>query len=237
MRAVIGTVPAIVILLWSPVAAAQAPAAPEGPVVVTSGSAFVSRAPDRAFVTVATETRAPGPVEAQRKNAEAMTAVQARLKSAGIPTDAVRTTSYNLREDSDFVQGKRVPRGYVVTSAIEVRTDDLERLGALLDAVVASGANAINQVRFDLKNRAAVEREALALAVADARAKAEAAARGAGLAIGEILRVDAQDVRAPRPFPVAAMGVAGGVAADSPIAAGELEVHAQVTVTARLVRP
>ena len=112
------------------------------------------------------------------------------MKQAGIPADAVRTLSFNLREDVDWVNGKRTPRGYVVANAIEVRVDKLEDLGALLDAAVTAGATNVSSIRFDLKDRSGAEREAVRLAVADARARADAAADGAGASVIKVVRIE-----------------------------------------------
>ena len=62
----------------------------------------------------------------------------------------------------------------------------------MLEIAVGSGATSLNGIRFDMKDQAKLEREALRLAVADARAKADAAAAGAGRTIDRIMRVDEQ---------------------------------------------
>src|SRR6478735_4659028 len=62
------------------------------PAIVTNGEATVRRTPDVAFVSIAVETRARTPREAQQLNADAMSAVQQRVAKAALPRDAVRTT-------------------------------------------------------------------------------------------------------------------------------------------------
>ena len=151
---------------------------------------MVRRAPDQAFVTVSVESRARNPRDAQRQNAEAMTAVQQRIAAAGVPKDAVRTLGYNIQQEFDYVEGRRVARGYLARNAVEVRVDAIDRTGDILDAAVQAGATSVASVRFDLKDRAAAEREALRLAVVDARARADAAAAGAGRAVDRVLRID-----------------------------------------------
>ena len=64
------------------------------------------RAPDRAFLTVTVEGAGQSPREAQRLNAEAMTAVQQRLAAARVAKDAIRTLGYDLEQEFDFVQGR-----------------------------------------------------------------------------------------------------------------------------------
>ena len=207
--------------------AAQEPAEPS---IVTTGEAVVRRAPDRAFLVAAVETRARDPKEAQSQNAKAMSAVQARVASAGVPKDAVRTLGYNIQQEFDFTNGRRVPRGYVARNALEVRVDALESLGQLLDAVVQAGATSISGIRFDLRDRAGAEREALRLAVVDARARAEAAASGVGRSIDRVLRIDDTRREVARPMPMMAREVAQADVA-TPIEAGEIEIHAQATLT------
>jgi uncharacterized protein len=211
---------------------AQEPSTPAVPAIVTTGEAVVRRAPDRAFLVASVETRARDPKEAQTQNAKAMSAVQARVASAQIPKDAVRTLGYNIQQEFDFTNGRRVPRGYVARNAIEVRVDALENLGELLDAVVQAGATSIGGIRFDLRDRAGAEREALRLAVADARARAEAAASGVGRTIDRVLRIDDTRREIPRPVPMAMMAREAAQAdAATPVEAGEIEIRAQATLT------
>ena len=109
-----------------------------------------------------------------------------------------------MQYEWDFVNGKRVGRGYVARNTVEVRVDSVDRVGEYLEIAVASGATSLGGVRFDLKDRAKLEREALRLAVADARAKAEAAAAGAGRSIERIVRIDEQGGGGPPvPMPLA----------------------------------
>jgi uncharacterized protein YggE len=216
--------------------AAQESARPQEPVVTTVGEATLRRPPDRAFITISVETRAKSPRDAQRQNAEAMSAVQQRLAQTRLGGDAIRTTGYNIQQEFDFVQGKRVPREFVARNGLEVRVDDVTRTGEILDAVVESGATSVSGVRFDLKDRDGAEREALRLAVADARARADAAVAGAGRSIDRVLRIeDSRDssIGPPRPM-VMTMARSAESAAPTPVEPGYIEIHARVTLTASM---
>jgi uncharacterized protein len=211
---------------------AQETPAAQTPVIVTVGEAVGRRAPDRAFVTVSVETRAKSPREAQRLNAEAMTAVQQRLAQSQIPKESMRTTGYGLQQEFDFVQGRRVPREFVARNGIELRVDDIARAGDTIDAAVQSGATSVSDIRFDLQDRDIVEREALKLAVADARARAESAAAGAGRSIDRVLRIeDAREAGPPRPVMRFA---AAQESVQTPIEPGFIEIRARVTLTASM---
>ena len=148
----------------------QPPLNPDLPVIVTSGEATIRRVPDQAFVTVSVEARARTPRDAQKQNADAMTAVQQKLVEAGIQKEAIRTTGYSIQQEFDFTNGRRVPRDYFAQNGLEVRLDGVERVGEILDLVVQAGATSVQGVRFDIKDRTMLERDVLMHAVQDARA-------------------------------------------------------------------
>ena len=231
--------PILAVLLASvpvAVAAAQAPAPHvEGPVIVTSGEGVVKLAPDRVWVSIAAESRAKNPRDAQRTNSEAMNAVLAKIKGTGLPEGAIRTSGYDLQPEFDYANGRQTLRGYVARNTIEVRVDDVSRVGEILDLAVGSGATSVSGVRFDLKDRAGADREALRRAVADARARADAAVSGAGLHVDRVLRIEEQRAFVPEPRPVMMMRQAvNAESAQPPVAPGEIEVRATVTLTAAI---
>jgi len=206
---------------------------PSEPAIVTFGTGVIQAVPDRAWVSITAESRAPNPRDAQRRNVEAMSPVQEKLRAAGIPADAIRTVTYDLQPEWDFVNNRRVSRGYVARNTIEVRVDVTDRVGEVLEIAVGSGATGLGGIRFDLKDRAKLEREALTLAVADARAKADAIAAGAGQSVARVLRIAEQ--HSISESPVQFRAVAQDVRSDTPpISAGQMELRAQVTLTVEL---
>ena len=144
---------ALILLLVAPaVAAAQQPRTE--PVVVTMGEGVIQAVPDRAWVNISAESRASSPREAQKRNADAMAPVQAKLRAAGIGADAIKTIAYDLQQEWDFVNNRRVSRGYVARNSIEVRVDAIDRVGEVLEIAVGTGATSVGGIRFDLKDRA-----------------------------------------------------------------------------------
>ena len=209
-----------------------AAAATERPVIVTTGEGVVKLAPDRVWISIAAESRAKSPRDAQRANADAMKAVLDKLKALGLAADAVRTSGYDLQPEYDYVNGRQTLRDYVARNTVEVRIDEVGRAGDVLDAAVGSGATSVSGVRFDLKDRSGAEREALRLAVADARARANAAAAGADLHVERVLRIEEQRITVPEPRPLPMVRTMAMQAdAATPITPGELEVRATVTMT------
>lgn len=225
---------AIALLLAPVPALAQQPPVPPQPVIVTSGEGVVKKAPDRAWVTVAAESRAKTAAEAQRLNTDAMTAVLDKIKAAGIPADAIQTTGYNLQPEFDYANGRQSLRDYLARNQIQVRIDTLAKTGDVIAAAVGTGATNVSNVRFDLKDRESAEREALRLAVRDARGRADAAAAGAAVQLGIVVRIDEQRDVEPiiRPMAAARMMAESGVAAAPvPVEAGEIEIRSRVTLT------
>lgn len=219
------------LVVAAPRMTAQEPAPAAPPVVVTTGHATLTAMPDRAFVTIAAESRSKISADAQRQNAEAMTAVMQKLQQAGVAREAVRTIGYDLQPEFDYANGRQTLRGYVARNTIEARVDAIDRVGAVVDAAGSGGATSIGGVRFDVKNRETLERDALRQAVAEARARAEAAAAGAGRTVDRVIRIEEE--RAPDIVrPMMRMAVAEG--APTPIAPSTVEITAKVTLTAAL---
>jgi hypothetical protein len=202
--------------------------------VVVIGTATVQRAPDVAFVSVGVESRAKSPREAQQQNATAMTAIVNRLGQLSVGSDARKTLGLRLDQEYDVVGGRRVSRGFVARNVLEVRVDDLVRAGELADAAVQAGATSIDGIRFELKDRAAAEREALRLAVVDARGRAEAAAAGAGRTVDRIIKIEEGDrVQPPRPT-MMTFARAAADTATTVVEPGTIELQARVTLTIAL---
>lgn len=226
---------ALFLTLFAVPAVAQTP--PEPPVVVATGTGIVKRAPDRAWVQITVESRARSPREAQKLNADLTAGVLQKLRGAGLAAEAIQTRSYDLQPEYDYVNGKQTMRGYYARNSLELRVDEMGRVGEFLDLAVSSGATSVGGVRFDLKDRASLERDALRLAVEDARKRAEAAAAGAGMKVERVVRLEEHGVVSPVPPPRPMMAAMRGqmeVAQQPPIEPGELEIRAMITLTAAI---
>jgi uncharacterized protein YggE len=226
----------LLVLAGAAAAGAQS-AAPGSPVVVVRGEGEVRAQPDVAFITLATEHRGATAKDAQSQGATAMTAVQQRLTAAGLTKDAIRTLSYDLQPQFDYANGKQVPRGFLARNVIEVRAEPVTRVGELLEVAISAGGTSVQGVRFDLKDRTQLERQAITRAVADARAKAVAAAEGAGATVVAVVRIEEEGVIS-RPIEQPMMRMAADSIAAAPppppIAAGEAVIRASVTLTATI---
>jgi uncharacterized protein YggE len=218
----------VALLFVASTAAAQTT---DPPSIAVNGVGLVKVAPDQAWVRIGTESRSKVSKEAQQRNAEVMTAVQQKLTALGIPKDAVRTVGIDLQPEFDYQNGRQTLRGYVARNTIEVRIDDFTKVGDVLDAAVNSGATNVHDLRFDVKNRDAMEQRALQRAVEDGLAKANSVATAAKRGVDRILRIEESFVGGPQPVERAVMMRMSAADAQTPVAAGEIEIRAQVRLT------
>jgi uncharacterized protein len=217
--------------IFSATTFAQTSAA-EPPAIVVTGEGIVKATPDQAWVRIGAESRSKNSKDAQQRNADVMTAVQQKLASLGIPKDAIKTVGVDLQLEFDYRDGKQTPRGYVARNTIEVRIDDLAKVGDVLDAVVGSGATTIHGLRFDVKARERIEQEALTSAVGSAMRKADAVAAGAKRSVDRILRIEETFTGGGEPRPMMERAMMMKMAdTPTPIEAGEIEIRAQVRLT------
>jgi uncharacterized protein YggE len=213
---------------------AQTPAPPAQPTIVTRGQATVNARPDRAFVTIAAESRARVSAEAQKQNAAAMSAVLQKIEHAGVAKDAIRTIGYELQPEFDYANGRQTFRDFLARNTVEVRLDDIDRVGIVIDAAGSGGATTITGIRFDVRDRAGLERTALRQAVADARARADAIAAGAGTTVDRVIRVEEDGVPFEPPRPMMRMAQQAATLAPTPVEPSTIEIHARVTMTVAL---
>jgi uncharacterized protein YggE len=233
MRRTLFAVFSIVGLLAAP-AAAQSQVPATGPTVSTEGRASLKVSPDIAWITVTAESRAVRTADAQKLNATAMDSVRASLKAAGLVDDAVKTRSYTVEPQMQYTDGKSKVIGYIARQSLDVRVDDLSKLGAVIDAAGGSGATSISDIRYDVKDRTGIETKLLAEAVRDGMTRATAMAAGAGKEVLTIWRIDEQRFSDGMPRPM--MMRAEGMAADKQtvISPNELEIQARVAITVLL---
>lgn len=198
--------------------------------LTVTGQGQTSAQPDMATITLGVSSRAETAAQAMSQNAETQGAIIETLKGAGIEARDIQTTGLNLSPMLDYSQDGTPPRltGYAAQNSVTVRVRDIAGLGAVLDQLVASGANEIGNISFTREDMSAAEDEARAAAVKDARRRAGIMAEAAGMRLGPLLRLsDAPAERQPVPV-MRAMGMAKGDAA-APIEAGELTVTANVS--------
>ena len=184
-------------------------------------------------VTLGVTTTGKDAREAMAANAKSANALVALIKSQGVAPADIQTSDVSISPmfSNQPPAEARAPTiiGYSVSNSVTVTVRDISGLGALLDKAVAAGANAIYGIGYGENDPSALIDKARPLAVADARRKAEIYAAAGGAKIGRLMELTEQP--GARPVAFAARAYAPGVAAPTPIEAGEDKLT--VTIMAR----
>lgn len=226
-------------LIATPAAAASVDIAVQGPVVEIIASETVQSEPDQATVGAGVTTRARTAVQAMRDNATRMDAVIARLRALGIAREDIQTSGVNL--NAAFQYNNNAPpvfEGYDVTNQVSVTLRDIDRIGATLDALVASGANTINGPVFSRKNDQPQRAQAREAAFKAAEAQARDYARMAGFGGVRLLAVEETlQQGGPIPFDMARpQGITVTGSKVTPIEPGRVGTVVQMTVKYEMTR-
>ncbi len=208
-------------------AQAVAPTIPPSQIVASaSGESTVT--PDRGRITFAVETRAATAAAAGQENARRQKRVMDALKSKGIAAERITTSGYSVLPDEKYDKGQRQVVGYIARNSVLVDVDQIDQVGAFIDAALGAGANIVSGLDFYSSKMEQVRRSALEQAVKRARADAETMATAAGGTLGDALEISTNDVSEPRPMVNYAMR-AEAAAVQTPIAVGEQKVSVMVT--------
>ena len=218
------------------------------PSIIATGRGESRATPDRAVVRLGAVAQAEQAQTApDQVNAIVGRAIDA-LTKAGVAERDIQTADVSLHpvySDGGPIplaqpgRGPREPRitGYRASNTVEVRVDDVGKVGAVIDAGVSAGANQLQGVTFELKDDAKARAEALARAVEKARADAQTMAAALGVTLGPVEEAMAgeRDQIYPQPR-FARMAMEAMAAGGAPVQPGEVDVVATVTLRYRIAR-
>jgi uncharacterized protein len=229
----------LALLLFSVLLAAPALAQEATPPRTLSVSATdtVRVTPNRVTVRFAVVTRGQQPEPVRRENAEAAERALNAVRALGIPNRQIQLRSLRIQEDVEYRNGRRVRLGFIARRDVEVIIDDLDRLPAVVSRVVEEGANEFGGIHYDVRDRRALENEALRRAAARARGKGEPLASALGTSIRGVHAVSESGTYVPPQPPMYGRAMAMDMAVEmeqgqpDAYAAGEIEVRANVSVT------
>ena len=200
-----------------------------------SGTGTAYLAPDIAYLYLGVHTEKLTAAEAVAENNTQTQKVIQSLKDFGIDAKDIRTTNFSIWPQDKYDPQTNLPSGektYVVDNTVYVTVRDMNKLGDLLDTIVAAGANTVNSIQFDVADKDAALKDARAEAVKDANAKAQELAAAAGVQLGTLQSVSFLD---SQPYPLFD-GKGGGGAAPAaeaavPIQPGQLTFTVTVNIT------
>lgn len=199
LRTALATLGLIALSTTTAATAGEAPG-----MVATSGEGRVEVAPDIAWLSFGVSARRPTVEAARDAVAEIVAAVIALARDTGLGDKDIATAAVSVSPEFDWDPKTRERRmlGYVVSRDIQLRLEDLSRLGELTEDALGAGVTDAAPARFDTTRRTEIEHEALTAAARDARARAEVLAAALGASLGSPVRISASGLMPP-PMPAA----------------------------------
>lgn len=211
-----------------------------------TGEGKVFAKPDIAAVSFSILTEASTSKKAQDDNSIKSQKVVEFLKKQGIEDKDVKTTGYNVYPQYSYPRPIPLPAqnspeyydsnpkitGYQVNQSFEVKVRDLEKISAVLDGLVAAGANQVNHLGLQVDNIEKLKNEARELAIKDAKEKASTLRKQIGIRLGKIVNYYEGGGGYPIPYLLKAEadGRGGDIGGPS-IPTGENEIVVSVTIT------
>jgi len=215
---------------------AQSPAT-DGTLVSVSAQAEATRVPDVATVSAGVVTQAADANAAMQANARQMDGVMRAIREAGIAERDIQTSGINLNPQYRYAEDQPPAiTGYQASNTVRIKVRDIGKLGRVLDALVASGANQVNGPSFEIDEPEAAYDEARRAAMAKAQARAKMYADALGLRVRRIVSIDeGGGFQPPMPMPMMARAEKG-VAYDTAVSPGETTLSANLNVVFELGR-
>ena len=201
--------------------------------VTASGAGTTQAVPDTAEMSFGVTTMSPNAKSALDDASKSAEQIAAAVKKLGIADKDIQTQDVSLYPQTVDQDGKQVITGYQASLSVRVKVRDIAKLGEIISAANAAGANAISGPTFFVDDPAPARAEAIDEAVADSRKSAEAMAKAAGKSVGAVLSMSSSDVGLV-PGPMYSTSDMAGAAKDVPIEPGQLDISANVVVVFEL---
>ena len=204
-----------------------------------SGTGEVTVTPDIANLRLGIQAQEASVAEAQTKAYEAMDKVMTALTDSSVAEKDIQTQYFKIRQRTKWDREKEeeIVIGYQVTNMVIAKIRDIDKVGAIIDAVVKAGGDLIriDSIDFSVDDPSVYYEEAREKAMVDAKARADNLAQLAGVTLGKPTYVS-EGVQQPiykRVYYEQAGGApvpAPAPAPTPPISPGEMKVSITVQV-------
>jgi uncharacterized protein YggE len=200
--------------------------------LTVQGTGQATGTPD--LLTVVVQVSASGSSAAAAMATDSTLAgdVVTAFTGGAVATKDIQTSNLTLQPQYVYPKGVPTVTGYQVTNAITATLHDISTSGAIIDAVVAAGGNAvqIESIGFSASHPSVVAARARARATTQAVTHARALARAAGQSLGAVCSLTDQPGASPNEGAEGALNFSAAGAADVPIESGSQTQSAQVTL-------
>jgi len=213
---------------------AQPVAAADGTLLSVSARAEASRVPDVASLSTGVVTQAADANAALKANSAQMAKVVATIRAAGVAERDVQTSGISIQPQYRYAENQPpVITGYQASNTVNIKVRDIGKLGEVLDALVASGANQVNGPSFEIDQPEAVYDEARQAALKLAQARAAMYAQSLGLRVRRIVSISEGGGFQP-PMPMMKAMAMDARMESAPVSPGETTLGASLDVVFEL---
>lgn len=169
--------------------AAQASELPDGPHIVTSGTASVAAVPDIATLAIEVNVSAKDAASAKKQADDRVAQYLSFLEKSGIAKKDINSANLRTQPDYDYQNGKSILKGYRAVRTVEVTLRQLDKLNGLLDGALKAGLNEIRSVPLGVAQPDAYKDKARKAAIDDAVHQAQELAAGFHSKLGPVYSV------------------------------------------------
>ena len=202
-----------------------------------SSTAEAKRVPDVATISTGVTTQAADANAAMRANAQQMDKVMKAIRAAGIGERDIQTSGISLHPQYRYADNQPPTiTGYQASNTVNVKVRDLGKLGEVLDAFVASGANQLNGPSFEVDKPDEAYDEARLAAVKQAQTRAKTYADALGLKVRRIVSINEGGGSMPQPMPRMRAMAADAEMAKTSVSPGETTLSVSIDVVFELGR-
>lgn len=185
--------------------------------------------PDVALVNMGFVVQDTSVVNGQKRANEVINKTTEALKSLGIKDSDIKTTSYNIYPNYNYISGKQSLSGYTINIELSLKVRNFDSLNRAIDTATQTGINQIGSVTFDVENKDGGLNIARQEAVKKAKDKAQRLAALAGIKLGKIINVhEGPFFNQPLPIGLSAEKAIGG--GETRVQPGQTEVKVSVTL-------
>lgn len=195
--------------------ALQAAEVPEGPHVITSGTASVDATPDIATLAIEVSVSSKDAAQAKKQVDERVALYFDFLQKNNIEKKDISAANLRTQPEYDYLKtGESVLKGYRAVRQVQVTLRQLDKLNELLDGALKSGLNEIRAVELGVAKPDVYREQARQKAIENATQQAESLAKGFHAKLGPVYSIRYR-VANYQPMPVARMYKAAGAAAEN----------------------
>ncbi|ENO6476844.1 oxidative stress defense protein [Enterobacter hormaechei] len=167
----------------------QANELPNGPHIVTSGTASVDAVPDVATLAIEVNVAAKDAASAKKQADDRVAQYLSFLEQNGVAKKDISSANLRTQPDYDYQNGKSILKGYRAVRTVEVTVRQLDKLNGLLDGALKAGLNEIRSVSLGVAQPEKYKDEARKAAIDDAIHQAQQLASGFKTKLGPVYSV------------------------------------------------